>query len=79
MENDLAHGVLHNTPIKVLISLLIFDRLCNTPNNVERYVIDPKTFMGYWTKALQLSSIRLAMRNTPWIAYMENDLTHDVL
>jgi hypothetical protein len=62
--NDLAHGVLQNTPIKVLISLWVLVGLCNTPNNVERYVIDLKAFMGYRTKILPFSSILLAMSNT---------------
>jgi hypothetical protein len=32
-----------------------------TPNNVKRYVIDPKTFMQYLTKVLQINSILLAI------------------
>jgi len=27
VENDLIHGILHNTPIRVLISLQVFGRL----------------------------------------------------
>jgi hypothetical protein len=53
--------------------------LCDTPNNVERYATDPKAFMGYWTRVLQLNFIHLAMTNTPSITYIENDLAHGVL
>jgi hypothetical protein len=53
--------------------------LNNTPNSVKRYVIDPKTFMGYQIKVLQFNSIILAMSNTLQIANMKNDLAHGVL
>jgi hypothetical protein len=42
-------------------------------------VIDPKTFLGYQTRVLQLNSIDLTMNNTLPISYMENDLAHGIL
>jgi hypothetical protein len=53
--------------------------LCNTPHNVERYVTDPKTFMGYQIKVLQFNSIFLAMNNTLRIANTKNDLAYGIL
>jgi hypothetical protein len=34
-KNDLTHGVLHNTPIRVLISLKFFGRVMQYPVNCQ--------------------------------------------
>jgi hypothetical protein len=50
VEYDLTHGVLKNTPIRVLVSLYVLVWLCNTPLIVKIYVINPKAFSGYLEK-----------------------------
>jgi hypothetical protein len=45
-----------------------FGRVKHYPNIVERYVIDPKTFLRYRTRVLQFNSILLVTSNTLWIA-----------
>jgi hypothetical protein len=33
--------------MRVLVSLLVFIGLCNTPPHVERYFMEPNVFLGY--------------------------------
>jgi hypothetical protein len=33
--------------MRVLVSLLVFIRLCNTPPCVKIYVMEPNVFLGY--------------------------------
>jgi len=38
--------------MKVLVSLLVFIELCNTPSRVKIYVMEPNVFLGYLKRGI---------------------------
>jgi hypothetical protein len=77
--NDLAYGVLHNNPIRVLISLYIFVRLCNTPLIFKIYVINPKTFLGNLQRGNVISLHLYGHEQYHFNIVGQNELAHGVL
>ncbi len=64
--------------MKVLVSLLVFIRLRNTPPHVKRYVMEPNVFLGYPKKGISCLVSPYRHEQYPSNYMDQNNLAHDV-
>ncbi len=64
--------------MKVLVSLLGFIRLRNTPPHVKRYVMEPNVFLGYLKKGISCLKSPSRHEQYPCNSMDQNNLAHGV-
>ncbi len=65
--------------MKVLVSLLVFIRLCNTLPCVKKYVMEPNVFMGYLKKGIACLMNLSMHEQYPFNNMDQNNSAHGVL
>ncbi len=65
--------------MKVLVSLLVFIRLCNTLPHVKRYVMEPNVFLGYPKKGISCLVSHFKHEQYPSNNMDQNNLAHGVI
>jgi hypothetical protein len=77
--NDLTHGVLKNTSIRVLIPFRFLVELCNTPLIVKIYMTIHLAFLGYRRRGTTISLHPSDHEQYHSYNIGQNESTHGVL
>jgi hypothetical protein len=64
--------------MKVLVSLLVFIKLCNTPSCVKKYVMEPNVFLGYPKRGIACLVNPSRHEQYPYNNLNQNNLAHGV-
>jgi hypothetical protein len=64
--------------MKVLVSLLVFIELCNTPSRVKIYVMEPNVFLGYLKRGIACLMNPSRHEQYPYNSLDQNNLAHGV-
>jgi hypothetical protein len=62
--------------MRVLVSLWVLVRLCNTPPHVKRYVIEPNVFIGYLERGIAYSLNLFGHEQYPSNSLDQNNSAH---